>query len=313
MFYFNQYSMKSLSITTFALILAILVNAQQIPQYAMSTAVGSQIMSTSHPLNDHWGQRSQILYYPSEFPGAPAGNISAIYLKASKVLNQDNKFTELYIRMAYKTSESGVDSMSLNKVQPLSWYNTTTVFYAANYTLMAPIDSGQWFKFALQHPFQYDPNKNFIVDISHDSSDSPVIGIRVLALATGGQLVKRMYGGSRQFPSSTPWTWNSPGLADLVHIIGFDITPTSVSTVNNATGTDLYPNPFRSTFNLRAERSGTLRVSDIYGRNIASYTVSPGNNELSMPPCATDGMYVGRYFTEEGELVRTIRMSYSRE
>jgi hypothetical protein len=182
---------------TVALIKAGAVHSQ-VPQY---TFLGTSLISNTIPFATaaSSSNKRQWVYYPSNFPGAPSGYITKIYLKASAVVNPN--FTGFLIRMG----NTNLTTLSTTFVT-----NLDTVLYASSISFSSI--TGNWIPITLQTPWFYDATSNFIVEGSHQGY-SP--GFSVMQTTLTGRSV---FGNSSSATGS---------LQDRLADFGFDLIPGS--------------------------------------------------------------------------------------
>ncbi|RYD56203.1 MAG: T9SS type A sorting domain-containing protein [Sphingobacteriales bacterium] len=135
----------------------------QTPTYALTG--GTSANSWPFSAANTGSNKVQWLYYPSNFPTAPAGSVTKIYFRTSNAGTYS--ITDLTIKMgttSLSTFTSGTYQTGL-----------TTVFSA---TSSVTIPSNGWMGITLTTPFYYDGTSNFIVEASHNGASST--GITVL-------------------------------------------------------------------------------------------------------------------------------------
>ena len=255
--------MKAFLFFLFILFLFGDVLAQQTPQYPLVTA--SSKYPGSGILNFMLCRRTQALYKPSEFPGAPAGMITHLYLRSASNKANNCTFRNLNIKMAKMPTEGGINVDTLLHTQPLSWYNTTSVYYSPNHVVFAPLDSGDWIQFPLQQPFYYDGITNFIVEMSHDSAHTPSSVGLIHTVHFSGLL--RTYDNGCIPPYTANWVGPS-GPIGAVNIIGFDIQPNSIDNMQNISSLNLFPNPSHGIFSINFETKKKMEDIQLTVTNI---------------------------------------------
>ena len=274
--------------------------AQQ-PQYIMNTSQLSGIYSYHGGEGFiNGGARKQTIYYPSEFPGMPAGAITTIYLRNGKKLSGDYHFRNLTIKMGYMAmDENHTDSAHFNVVPPLTWYATDTVFYTPTYTVSAASDSGDWLRFDLQQPFSYDATRNFIVDIAQDSA-YPVSLYTSFRIAYFFANTSDYSYYVQAFPHWGP-NWNT--IPDAQHngfipIIAFDILPTGIHNISKSQGIAIYPNPAQNVLYIKGGSS--YAIYDMTGRVVSSG--SPSHEGVNVARLAV-GLYAVKVIDEDGKAI----------
>ena len=264
--------MKLLLSSLFILCLYKDVAAQQIPQHPLVTSFNT--MAGAGPLDHPFCRRVQTVYKPSEFPGAPAGLITHLYLRSASNSSTDAYYRNMTIKMAKMPSEGGKNVDTLLHTHPLKWYNTTGVFYSSSYTVHAPLDSGDWIQFPLQQPFYYDGVTNILVEMSHDSASfSPQGWIRTVQFDDD----YRSYdvGCLPHFTSN--WI-GMAGPVRQVNIIGFDIQPNSIDNVQNISDLNIFPNPSQGIFSINFETKEKVRDVPITITSITGNTILQENH-----------------------------------
>ncbi len=157
----------------------------------------------------------QYIYYPSDFPTAPAGNITVLYFKASTATAVN--FTNLTIKMGHT---------SLNTFTAGPYVTGLTTVYSGPFS-GTPI-TGNYVMVTLQTPFPYNGSQNFIVEASQ-TGYSP--GFSVIQ-ATANVTARSLYGTIGAASGS---------VQDRLAHFGFDLTvggtPCSgIPTAGTATG-----------------------------------------------------------------------------
>jgi PKD repeat protein len=130
--------------------------------------------------------RRQCLYLASDFPTAPSGNITKIYIKAPNTTT--GNFTTFEIKM-------GATMLTGLPAGPFITTGMTTVFTAAPHTTTPATISaatGDWIAFTLSTPFYYDNTQNFIVDMQQ-TGYSPGYS---LPMNTGVAADRSLYGSA---------------------------------------------------------------------------------------------------------------------
>lgn len=136
------------------------------------------------PLNTTTSNLCQFLYQPSNFPGAPAGNITKIYVMANTAVTAAS-WNNLTVKMGTTTATAFTTGPFTTGL--------TTVYTAPVTTLPAPIPARGWFEITLQNPFPWGMTSNLIVEISQTgytggltiAYNSAVAGARLYGSVTG--------------------------------------------------------------------------------------------------------------------------------
>jgi hypothetical protein len=146
------------------------------PQYYNYNTTGT---NNAFPLNNNpaTGKTIQALYLPGAFSNptpAPSGNITKLYLQAATAGNAT--YTSLTIKMGLTTD---VD------LPTGAWYTgtMTTVYNQTNANLTST--AGAFFPIVLDVPFNYDPTKSLVVEISQCGFSGTGIGICYSVLVSG--------------------------------------------------------------------------------------------------------------------------------
>jgi hypothetical protein len=147
---------KILLFVNLLLVTLTVVKAQ--PQYSISatpvTAIGSDYPFNSYPA----GSRVQWLFLNTQFPAAPAGFITKVYVK-SNTATVNATYTNFAIRIG-QTSATTQTATFLTS-------GMTTALSANPYVVPATAING-WVEFALTTPIPYDNTQNLVVEVSHD-------------------------------------------------------------------------------------------------------------------------------------------------
>ncbi len=136
----------------FPLFLLLLEANAQAPQYSL---VNASPITNTIPFNSATSNQREWIFYPSDFPGAPSGLISTIYIKASAVVSPS--FTNL-------TVMAGPTTLSTFTAGPWITSGLSTVLFAPTWS--GSTIAGNWLPIPLQTPFYYDNTSNFIVLVS---------------------------------------------------------------------------------------------------------------------------------------------------
>ncbi|HOI01139.1 MAG TPA: hypothetical protein PLE85_11455, partial [Bacteroidales bacterium] len=165
------------------------------PQYAL---LHSSTSNNVFPFNSTTNQR-QWVYYPSDFPGAPSGFITTIYIRASAVVSPN--FTNLTIMMGNTT---------LNTLSTGPWplAGMDTVLFAPSFSTSSLTNN--WIAFPLQTPFFYTGTSNFLV-LASQGGYSPGFSV-----PQGTETARSLYGTSTS-PTGT--------IQDRLADFGFDLMP----------------------------------------------------------------------------------------
>lgn len=150
------------------------------PQYAINFM--TSVTPSDIPFNSTTNNKSQWVFYNTDFVSAPSGNITRIYFRKNfSMLPVINTYTNLVVKMG---------ETNLTTLPPGPWItaNMTTVFQANSYDFIpVPVD---WMPITLQTPFFYSGNSNFIVEVSHGGYS---VGFQVMQ---ANLTARSLYGGS---------------------------------------------------------------------------------------------------------------------
>ena len=158
----------------FVLILALTTNLYTQPQYYNFTGGTA---NNGFPFNTlpASGKTIQTLYLPGAFTTpspAPGGNITKFYVQS--VSSVSVTYTQLTIKMGQTTDTD---------LPTGAWYTgaLTTVFDQSNYA-MSPV-ADQFVGITLTTPFNYDPTKSLVVEITQCGYTGTGFGVRNTTLS----------------------------------------------------------------------------------------------------------------------------------
>ncbi len=222
--------MKKINLMFLAAAMSVQGFAQQY-MYTGTTEIANTIPFASASSNFR-----QSIYYPSDFPTAPAGNIVAIYLKASTAASPN--ITNLKVKMGTTTMTIFPNSTFITGLQTV---------YSGNYN--TPVVSGNYIKIPLQTPFPYDPAQNLMVELSQEGY-SPGFSIMQGSINVNSRTV---FGNLN----------NTAGTVQhRLATMGFDMDNAMATTeVGAENGVKMHPNPvtdFLNITNVSNEASYTL-------------------------------------------------------
>lgn len=94
------------------------------------------------------------------------------------------------------------------------------------------------------------------------------------------------------------------------------IKPIDTSTSVNKTQAlgsqiDIYPNPTTGSFVLDVKQNGTLRLLDIYGKEVSKLEIHSGKNHVLFPQSTANGIYIARFESADGTVSNT-RLMYQK-
>jgi len=196
----------------FVLILALTANLYTQPQYYNFTGGTG---NNAFPFNTlpASGKTIQTLYLPGAFTTptpAPGGNITKFYVQSVSTVSVT--YTQLTIKMGQTTDTD---------LPTAAWYTgaMTTVFDQSNYS-MSPT-AGEFIGITLSTPFNYDPTKSLVVEITQCGYSGTGFGVRNTSLSG----VKRHAGPLTATNCPHPYGNSS---AITTHT-GVDIAPASLN------------------------------------------------------------------------------------
>lgn len=149
----------------------------------------------------------QWIYHPSNFPTAPSGDITDIYIKAAASVTPS--FTNLTVKMG---------TTALNTFPNTNYITGLQTVYSGAYS-QATV-AGNYVKITLQTPFTYDNTQNFVVEVSQ-TGNAPGFNVNQ---ATTGVAGRSVFGAAAN---------TSGSIQDRLADFGFDIIPGG-SGFNNA-------------------------------------------------------------------------------
>ena len=196
------------SFSFFVLLLALTANLFSQPQYYnfMGGTANNGFPFNTLPAS---GKTIQTLYLPGAFTTpspAPGGNITKFYVQSVSTVSVT--YTQLTIKMGQTTDTD---------LPTGAWYSgtLTTVFDQSNYA-MSPV-ADQFVGITLTTPFNYDPTKSLVVEITQCGYTGTGFGVRNTTLSG----VKRHAGPLTAAPC--PHIWGNSS-AITTHT-GVDISP----------------------------------------------------------------------------------------
>ncbi len=202
------------------LLLALTATAYTQPQfYNYNTLVGNNVFPFG--VNPTAGKSTQTLYLPGAFSqptSAPAGNITRLYVQTVGSVNVT--YTQLTIKMALTTDTD---------LPTGAWFTPlVTVFDQSNYNMVTT--AGQFVGITLTTPFNYDPTRSLVVEITQCGYSGTGFGVHNTTLSG----TKRHAGPLAVLPCPHIWG-NSSGITTHT---GIDVAPAPL--INRAL---LLPNP----------------------------------------------------------------------
>lgn len=236
--------MKKINFLIFAVALSVQSSAQQ---YLYS---GTTEISNLFPFASNTSNFRQSVYHPADFPTAPAGNITAIYLKASAAVTPN--ITNLTVKMGNTAMIIYPDGTFLTGLQTV---------YSGSYNQSSI--TGNYIKIPLLTPFPYDPAKNFVVELSQSGYTT---GFSLMQGSVG--VTSRSIYGNVNNTSGT--------LTHRLPTMGFDMSGSMATTeVGAQNGIYIYPNPVEDVLNLTKVSEGAIyTLYDAAGRQVAQGAVT---------------------------------------
>ena len=225
----------------------------QTPQYFITAPGSSGIGSPFH--NDTNYNKSQLIYHPSEFAGAPPGMIVAVYVKPAYIEPFRNG-TPSYSNFTIRMKQYQPDTFPTTR--PFSFVTgMTTVLQAPTYTFPGPVTVDKWIKIPLQTPFPFSREINLLVEISQ-GPDTP----------------KNSFGlRSYVSPITNRRLEDKVNATTTMHInlqlpyFGFDLAPTSVGAMGGLSDVRIYPNPGSGRFRISFEAKAAVKEVLVTVRN----------------------------------------------
>jgi hypothetical protein len=217
----------------------------QTPQYFWSNYSGSG-STVNYPWNSASHVKFQCIYYPANFPTAPSGNVSSVYVRVGSPPYPKSNYSvyrDFSVRIGW-TSDSIFNPVSLptSPVDSFSFFTgLTTVFSSSNFIINGTDTIGKWVKMPLiPNSFYYNKNRNasegkyFVVEFR---LDGPVPEHGFYAMSSLASSTKRML---YDYISKT--TSASPHMIPLD--FGFDIgTPVGIDDAQISNILTIFPNP----------------------------------------------------------------------
>lgn len=261
--------MKKLNLFLFATLMSLQGFAQQF-MYNAPTEIANTIPFSSSASNFR-----QSVYYPSDFPAAPSGNITAIYLKASTAASPN--ITNLTVKMGTTTMSTFPNGTFIQGLQTV---------YSGDYN--TPADANNYIKIVLQTPFPYDSTQNFIVELSQ-TGYSPGFSI----MQGSVNLNSRTIFGNINNASGT--------VQHRLATMGFDMDGAmSVREITSVSDVTLYPNPAEDVLHFtRVSDDAQYSLHNPAGQLVAKGKVTDRRIDVNM-------LRPGVYFitvSEKGETV----------
>ncbi len=303
------------------LLLALTANIFTQPQYYNFTGGTA---NNAFPFNTlpASGKTIQTLYLPGAFTTptpAPGGNIIKFYVQSVSTVSAT--FTQLTIKMGQTTDTD---------LPTAAWYTgaMTTVFDQSNYTMSPTAD--QFIGITLTTPFNYDPTKSLVVEITQCGYTGTGFGVRNTSLSGvkrhAGPLsatnCPHPYGNSSAItthtgvdiapptvPCSYSWSTNTSGVTGLLQAVS---APSStVCWVAGATATVRKTTDGGSTWTNANPNPGVIN-GDVYNiwaldANNALLTTSPGATFIYRT--TNGGTNWTQVFTQAGGFIDAIVMT----
>lgn len=222
-----------------------------------------------------YARHTQCLYAPDELEGATDGYIVRMYYRYGiSGITLGNTLGDVTIKLGQTTATafSGVDFLT----------GLQTVLETASLSI-APGASGDWFSIDLTTPFEFDPTRSLVVDISFETSENTSFG----TMSTSGNVGRKIMSEFTGTTSGESW--------DTLQDLGFDLSLTGMSE-RALTGAVLFPNPTSARVDLVWSEplvtNATLTVHDASGRLVHTAQVGAGNTRTIMDLASlSSGLY----------------------
>ena len=243
---------RSSIILLIAMVIVVHASAQT-PQYFITAPGSSGIGSPFH--NDTNYNKSQLIYHPSEFAGAPPGMIVAVYVKPAYIepfRNGTPSYSNFTIRMKQYQPDTFPNTRPFPFVTGM-----TTVLQAPTYTFSGPVTVDKWIKIPLQTPFPFSREINLLVEISQ-GPDTPKNGF---GLKSYGSPIAHRRLSDKVNAATTMYIHLS------LPYFGFDLAPTSVGATGGLSDVSIYPNPGSGRFRICFEAKASVREVSVSVRN----------------------------------------------
>lgn len=249
--------------------LALTTFAQDVQKCCGTTSSTFLLGSTSY------ARHTQCLYAPDELEGAVEGYIVRLYYRyGNSGITLGNTLGDVTIKLGQTTATafSGVEFLT----------ELETVLETASVSI-APGASGDWFSIDLTTPFEFDPTRSLVVDISFETSENTTFGTMSTSGNTGRKIMSEFTGTT----SGESW--------DTLQDLGFDLSLTGMSE-RALTGAVLYPNPTSARVDLVWSEplvtNATLTIHDASGRLVHTAQLGAGNTRTAMDLTGlSSGMY----------------------
>ncbi|MEO6832131.1 MAG: T9SS type A sorting domain-containing protein [Chitinophagaceae bacterium] len=237
----------------------------QTPQYKFTGYIDAFHTNISRSFTSGSGAlRVQSIYYPTDFPGMPAGVVKNVYCRIGRLPIGSNAAT--YQQFTLKIGHTSDSMFSLGSGQ---WdtFKTglTTVYGPATYTTLA--DSvGRWVKIPLTTLWSYIPESKFVVEFSMGTSQN-ASGFDIMSNNRGTIYENRTVSG----PRDSIRVFNNSNA--LMMDIGFDFQTTGVEAQGNFSSFGVFPNPSQGRFMVSLESAKALGSVSFYLSNMAGQLV----------------------------------------
>lgn len=254
--------------------IAILLSVQSFAQQHLYTST-SQISNTI-PFASTSSNFRQSVHYPTDFPNAPSGNITAIYILATAVVTPN--ITNMTVKMGNTTLATFPSGTYITGLQTVysGPYNSATI-------------AGNYIKINLQTPFAFDNTQKFILELSQTGYTT---GFSIMQDNTN--MVGRTIFGSINNTSGS--------LQDRLPKIGFDLD-SGLSTLESSQKNKLviYPNPVSDFITLQQVKdSATFNIYSSTGRLVSSGNIKNEKiNVIELPK----GTYILSVYEKDKEIL----------
>lgn len=256
--------MKNFIVLAIACFLASAATAQ-LPQYFI-WGNGGRLLGGRNFGDARISYKIQVIYHPGDFPAAPAGQFTCIYLRLIKPRASKDSPAIYYdwrIRMG-TTNLNGFKNSADSFITELA-----TVVDIDTFLIPNGDSSGAWVRMPLVNTsFRYDRMSNFVVEITA-GPDGPINGFD-LSSATYDPA------NNRQLNNTTPKGSPMPavgGSSKSILDFGFDIIPVGIKDAANIRSFGLFPNPANGHFVVSFEAKKPVKQVRITLTNVLGQAV----------------------------------------
>jgi hypothetical protein len=266
--------------------------SSQTPKYfvtAYPTQNGFFLFGAGTGPGANGGLKWQSIYYPSDFPNVPSGQVTHIYLRVGRQAagGSTTVYSNFTVKMGYATKGVFVNSGRDSFLTGL-----TKVFDQASFTIPGGDTLGKWIKIPLNlGNFIYDSTKKFVVEVA----EGLPVPQNPIGLMASTPLNNRSKSANRDSVASTT-SFSS------VMDFGFDLFSVGVDDLTDLTNVDLTPNPSDGRVKITIDAFKPLINLKIAVRNIAGQIVYQQTYKYSGKQISEqidlDSQPKGMYFVE---------------